>query len=122
MDKRLPKEITENKWIRLALKLIPFVPFLSVLWVKTSLDNDTYWIIKTGEYICKNGIPTKGEVLSFWAEGKTGYNANVRFVDSDRNERVIDMFMKNKPTVGDKVNIVYCIKPNGKIVSDIIEF
>ena len=51
MDKRLPKEITENKWIRLALRLIPFVPFLSVLWVKTSLDNDTYWIIKTGEYI-----------------------------------------------------------------------
>ena len=59
MDKRLPKEITENKWIRLVLRLIPFVPFLSVLWVKTSLDNDTYWIIKTGEYICKNGIPTK---------------------------------------------------------------
>ncbi len=59
MDKRLPKEITENKWIRLALRLIPFASFLSVLWVKTSLDNDTYWIIKTGEYICKNGIPTK---------------------------------------------------------------
>ena len=70
----------------------------------------------------KNGIPTKGEILSFWAEGKTGHNANVRFFDSDRNERVIDMFMKNKPAVGDKVNIVYCIKPNGKIVSDIIEF
>ena len=59
MDKRLPKEITENKWIRLVLKIIPFVPFLSVLWVKTALDNDTYWIIKTGEYICNNGIPTK---------------------------------------------------------------
>ena len=59
MDNRLPKEITENKWIRLALRLLPFAPFLSVLWVKTSLDNDTYWIIKTGEYICKNGIPTK---------------------------------------------------------------
>ena len=59
MDKRLPKEITENKWIRLVLKIIPFVPFLSIFWVKTALDNDTYWIIKTGEYICNNGIPTK---------------------------------------------------------------
>lgn len=59
MDNRLPKEITQNKWMRLALRIIPLAPILSIFCIKISLDNDTYWIIKTGEYICKNGIPTK---------------------------------------------------------------
>ena len=62
MDKRLPKEITENKWIRLALRLIPFVPlFIGAIGFRsTALDNDTYWIIKTGEYVCYKRHTDKG--------------------------------------------------------------
>ena len=30
-----------------------------LLFVVFRIDNDTYWIIKTGEYICNNGIPAK---------------------------------------------------------------
>ena len=59
METKLPKEISDNKWIKLVMKLIPFLPFLSVLWVRTNIDSDTYWILKTGEYICNNGIPKK---------------------------------------------------------------
>lgn len=33
--------------------------FVPLFCIGLKLDNDTYWIIKTGEEICKNGIPTK---------------------------------------------------------------
>ena len=39
--------------------LMIFTPFLLVLSINKHLDNDTYWIIKTGEYIFNNGIPEK---------------------------------------------------------------
>lgn len=41
------------KWVLL------IAPFFMVLSIKTYLDNDTYWIIKTGEYIFNNGLPQK---------------------------------------------------------------
>lgn len=40
-------------------KLLVALPFLSVFFVRWGIDPDTYWIIKTGEYIWNNGIPTK---------------------------------------------------------------
>ena len=40
-------------------KIFLFAPLLLALGVRKTLDNDTYWIIKTGEYITKHGIPTK---------------------------------------------------------------
>lgn len=40
-------------------KIFLFAPLMLVLGVRKTLDNDTYWIIKTGEYITKHGIPTK---------------------------------------------------------------
>lgn len=39
--------------------LMIFTPFFLVLSINKHLDNDTYWIIKTGEYIFNNGIPEK---------------------------------------------------------------
>lgn len=39
--------------------LLMLTPFILVLNISKNLDNDTYWIIKTGEYICNNGIPHK---------------------------------------------------------------
>lgn len=35
------------------------IPFITVFFIEFVLDNDFYWIYKTGEYICNNGFPTK---------------------------------------------------------------
>lgn len=53
-EKELSKKI-----INIMTVVIGFLPFVSLLMAKWRIDNDTYWIIKTGEYICNNGIPTK---------------------------------------------------------------
>lgn len=37
--------------------IIYFIFLLPLLAIQFKLDNDTYWIIKTGEYICSNGLP-----------------------------------------------------------------
>lgn len=47
----------QKKGLRAAVFILSiFVPLLCMVF---ELDNDTYWIIKTGEEICKNGIPAK---------------------------------------------------------------
>lgn len=38
-------------------RLLFCIPFLVVLTTKQILDNDTYWLIKTGEFITQHGIP-----------------------------------------------------------------
>ncbi|MGN0516988.1 hypothetical protein [Eubacterium sp.] len=53
-EKELSKKI-----INIMTVVIGFLPFVSLIMAKWRIDNDTYWIIKTGEYICNNGIPTK---------------------------------------------------------------
>lgn len=53
-EKELSKKI-----INIMTVVIGFLPFVSLLMAKWRIDNDTYWIIKTGEYICNHGIPTK---------------------------------------------------------------
>lgn len=58
-DKQLSKKI-----LKILGKFISVLPFLSLFMMKWKTDPDTYWIIKTGEYICKNGIPTK-DFLTF---------------------------------------------------------
>lgn len=40
-------------------KLLLALPFILVIGVSRQWDNDTYWIVKTGEHIVNNGIPTK---------------------------------------------------------------
>ena len=50
------------------LNIIKFLlllgPYILVLNISKVLDNDTYWIIKTGEYITNNGVPHK-DFLTF---------------------------------------------------------
>lgn len=58
-DKKL-----SDKIIKIMTAVISVLPFFSLFMAKWQTDNDTYWIIKTGEYICKNGIPTK-DFLTF---------------------------------------------------------
>lgn len=58
------KETKRLDTYRIIRALLYIGPFLMVAGVKRELDNDTYWIIKTGEYIANNGIPTK-DILSF---------------------------------------------------------
>lgn len=58
-DKKLTDRI-----IKIITAVISVLPFLSLFMARWSTDNDTYWIIKTGEYICNNGIPTK-DFLTF---------------------------------------------------------
>ena len=53
-DKQLSEKI-----LKIINKVVMFLPFLSLFMMNWRTDSDTYWIIKTGEYICKNGIPTK---------------------------------------------------------------
>lgn len=57
------KRLSE-KTLKILNKFIIFLPFLSLFMMKWKTDSDTYWIIKTGEYISKNGIPTK-DFLTF---------------------------------------------------------
>lgn len=45
-----------NKKLNILCYLIPFI---SLLFVDFEIDNDTYWIMKTGEYIVNHGIPLK---------------------------------------------------------------
>lgn len=52
MDKIKSKKIRNTLYF-----LMPII--VPLLFVNFSVDSDTYWIIKTGEYICNNGIPTK---------------------------------------------------------------
>ena len=52
MDKAKSKKIRNALYF-----LMPII--VPLLFVNFSVDSDTYWIIKTGEYICNNGIPTK---------------------------------------------------------------
>lgn len=58
-DKQLSEKI-----LKIINKVVMFLPFLSLFMMNWRTDSDTYWIIKTGEYICKNGIPTK-DFLTF---------------------------------------------------------
>lgn len=58
-DKQLSEKI-----LKIINKVVIFLPFLSLFMMNWRTDSDTYWIIKTGEYICKNGIPTK-DFLTF---------------------------------------------------------
>lgn len=57
------KKLTD-KVIKIMTAVISVLPFFSLFMAKWQTDPDTYWIIKTGEYICKNGIPTK-DFLTF---------------------------------------------------------
>lgn len=57
----MKKNIDTLKIIRLLLLLGPYIVVLNISKV---LDNDTYWIIKTGEYITNNGVPHK-DFLTF---------------------------------------------------------
>lgn len=52
MDKLKSKKLKHTVYF-----LMPII--VPLLFVKFSVDSDTYWIIKTGEYICNHGIPTK---------------------------------------------------------------
>ena len=58
-DKQLSEKI-----LKIINKVVMFLPFLSLFMMNWRTDSDTYWIIKTGEYICNNGIPTK-DFLTF---------------------------------------------------------
>lgn len=53
-----------DKTIKIMTAIISVLPFFSLFMAKWQTDSDTYWILKTGEYICKNGIPTK-DFLTF---------------------------------------------------------
>lgn len=57
----MKKSINTLKIIKLLLLLGPYILVLNISKV---LDNDTYWIIKTGEYITNNGVPHK-DFLTF---------------------------------------------------------
>ncbi|MGN0531978.1 MAG: hypothetical protein ACI4IN_04185 [Eubacterium sp.] len=57
----MKKNIDTLKIIKLLLLLGPYIMVLNISKV---LDNDTYWIIKTGEYITNNGVPHK-DFLTF---------------------------------------------------------
>lgn len=50
------KKFDMYKFIRIVLL---FTPFIMIFSLSDTIDNDTYWIIKTGEYITNNGIPVK---------------------------------------------------------------
>ncbi len=57
------KKLTD-KAVKIMTAIISVLPFFSLFMAKWQTDSDTYWILKTGEYICKNGIPTK-DFLTF---------------------------------------------------------
>lgn len=46
-----------NKKALEKVSVIYFIFLLPMLVIQFKLDNDTYWIIKTGEYICSNWLP-----------------------------------------------------------------
>lgn len=50
-------EVKNKKLINRVLIAVTVV--LPLLLINFGFDSDTYWIIKTGEYICNNGIPVK---------------------------------------------------------------
>lgn len=56
---RAKEDAISKKILSIITAIIGFLPFISLMMAKWRIDNDTYWIIKTGEYICNNGIPTK---------------------------------------------------------------
>ena len=56
---RAREDAISKKILSIITAIIGFLPFISLMMAKWRIDNDTYWIIKTGEYICNNGIPTK---------------------------------------------------------------
>lgn len=58
------EKLLSEKILKTLKGVISVLPFISLLMMKWKTDSDTYWIIKTGEYICKNGIPTK-DFLTF---------------------------------------------------------
>lgn len=48
---------TVNKKTLEKIGILYFIFLLPMLAIQFNLDNDTYWIIKTGEYICSNWLP-----------------------------------------------------------------
>lgn len=66
MEKKAIKDeqALTNKILKAIKWGISLLPFTFIFLMKWRTDTDTYWIIKTGEYICKNGIPTK-DFLTF---------------------------------------------------------